>query len=350
MAFMDTTSTSYRWPAEWEEHASTWITWPHNPDDWPGKFEPIPWIYVEIVRWLQYSEPVHILVQNEHEREQIKHLLAQSNVPAWRIALYIVPTNRSWTRDYAPIFVKDVTGRKYALKWFFNGWAKYPDWQADNQAGLTMAQLSRTPVIEMTEQGRPLVLEGGALDNNGSGMILTTEQCLLSQEQERNPGYKREDYERLFSRWLGARKVIWLAGGITGDDTHGHVDDVARFVRKDTIVLARPADRGEPDYDIYEENLRRLKVIAADGSPLGIIELPMPEPRVFNGQRLPASYVNFYVANRVVLVPIFHDPADRVALNTLAELFPGRQVVGIYCGDLILGLGALHCLTMQEPA
>jgi agmatine deiminase len=342
--------SNYHWPAEWERHAATWIAWPHNEDDWPGKFAPIPWIYVEIVRWLSYSEPVHILVQSEAEGQAAAKLLQRANVPGHDIYFHVVPTNRSWTRDYAPIFVRDVVGKKYALKWRFNGWAKYHDWQDDDAAGREIARLSGVPIVEIEERGKQVVLEGGAIDGNGAGLLMTTEQCLLSAEQVRNPGFERSDYEKLFARWLGVEQVLWLAAGISGDDTHGHVDDVARFIREDTVLLVRPNSHSEPDYQIYEENRDRIKNFTLRRGALQVVEIPLPEPRFFDGQRLPASYANFYIGNRVVLVPTFHDPADRLALNTLAEFFPDREVIGIYSGDLILGLGALHCLTMQEPA
>lgn len=342
-------SNKYRWPAEWEEHAATWIAWPHNHNDWPDKFEPIPWVYAEIIRWLQRSERVHILVPSELVRQQAQRILAKCQVSPHRLSFHVIPTDRSWTRDYAPIFVKDNMDNKLALKWAFNGWAKYPDWQQDNQAGYEIARLSGTKLLEVIDKGKPVVLEGGAIDGNGAGIIMATEECLLSQEQERNPGFEREDYERLWTTWLGAKKIIWLAGGITGDDTHGHIDDVARFAGQDVVLLVRPSDRNHRDYDLYQENLHRLRSFTWEHKSWRIVELPMPEPRVFDGQPLPASYANFYIANDVVLVPLYHDPADRLALNIFADLFPDRQVVGIYCGDLILGLGALHCLAMQEP-
>ncbi|MCS7015711.1 MAG: agmatine deiminase family protein [Gemmatales bacterium] len=346
---MSSGSQQYRWPAEWEAHAATWLAWPHHEEDWPGKFAPVPWVYAEIIRWLSQSETVHLLVPSEAHAHQARHILEQSGVAEHQVVLHQVPTNRCWTRDYAPLFVQEASGKKVALKWRFNGWAKYPDWQQDDAAGCAIARLSGVPMREVTYQGRAVVLEGGAVDSNGQGVLLTTEQCLLSEEQQRNPGFSRRDYEHLFSQWLGATSIVWLAGGISGDDTHGHVDDVARFVRADTVALVRPAGRHHPDFEVYQENLRRLKSASQAGRPLELVELPAPQPRIFRGQVLPASYANFYLANRVVLVPLYNDPADRIALNLLAELYPERQVVGIYCGDFILGLGAVHCATMQEP-
>jgi len=341
----------YRWPAEWEKHCATWIAWPHNQEDWPGKFEPIPWVYAEIVRWLVRSEPVHILVQGAAHQHVALGVLESAHVPLDRITFHIVPTNRVWTRDYAPIFVHDHQRRKQALKWCFRGWSKYPDWYDDDHAGEEIAKIAQANLIRVTYQGKPVVLEGGAIDGNGAGVILATEECLLSAEQQRNPGFTHRDYETLFREWLGAQRVLWLARGLVGDDTHGHIDDVARFANPDTILLVKPADRNDPNYLVYEENYQRLqRQLQREGLPWQIVELPMPAPRLFRGQRLPASYANFYIGNHVVLVPTFNDPADRIALNLLAELFPDRSVVGIYSGDLILGLGALHCLTMQEPA
>jgi agmatine deiminase len=343
-------NVTLNWPAEWQQHCATWIAWPHNHDDWPNKFEPIPWVYAEIVRWLRHSETVHILVRDAAEERTATRVLEFSHVPVHGIRFHHVRTNRVWTRDYAPIFVYDHRGHKVALKWQFRGWSKYPDWQDDNEAGLEIAKLTQASVVHVSYQGRPVVLEGGAIDSNGAGVILATEECLLSEQQQRNPGFGREDYEKLFQDWLGARQVIWLARGLLGDDTHGHIDDIARFAGPDTILLVKPTDRQDPNYAIYEENYELLrKQLPATGRSWRIVELPLPEPRFFQGQRLPASYANFYVANRVVLVPTFNDPADRAALNVLGELFFDRTVVGIYSGDLILGLGALHCLTMQEP-
>ena len=342
-------STPARWPAEWEPHEATWIAWPHNAEDWPGKFEPIPWIYVEIVKQLHRVGRVRILTTATTE-EQARTLLQRAGVDGSRIDFVRQPTNRVWTRDYAPFFVKDAEGHVLPVKWRFNAWAKYDNWQDDDEAGRQIAQLSAQQLYP-TWHGQPIVLEGGSVDSNGRGTMLTTEECLLSPDQARNPRLSRSELEQAFGQFLGIRKVLWLNRGIVGDDTHGHIDDLARFVAADTVVVVQEDNKNDPNYEPLREDWARLQRLTnADGHKLRVLKLPMPEPVWFDGQRLPASYANFYVTNRLVLVPLFHAPQDRQALNLLAEVFPGRDVVGIFCGDLVWGLGTLHCLTMQEPA
>ncbi len=253
--------------------------------------------------------------------------------------IFHIPTNRSWTRDYCPLFVKS---RRIAIThWRFNGWAKYSNFERD--CAIPQA-LTRILSLERIETG--LVLEGGSIDGNGAGKLLTTEECLLSDVQARNPGVSRRALEAAFRKFLGVTEVIWLNRGIAGDDTHGHVDDLARFTSRDTVVTVVEPDRADANHDPLKENLARLR----SRRDLRVATLPMPEPVYFNGQRLPASYANFYIANRIVLAPVFGDPNDRIALNTLSRLFPGRAVIGIPCRDLVLGLGTLHCMTMQQPA
>jgi agmatine deiminase len=266
------------------------------------------------------------------------------------------PTNRGWTRDSGPIFVRDPEGRVGITNWSFNAWAKYSDWQLDDQVPGRVAELlglaEWQPSVELPDGSvRRLVLEGGSIDANGAGALLTTEECLLSDGQQRNPGVSREQLERAFHDYLGIEQVIWLDRGIAGDDTHGHIDDISRFVAPATIVTAVEPNASDPNHAPLAENLGRLKAARTlSGSQFTLVELPMPRPVVFRGQRLPASYANFYVANELVLVPTFHDPNDRVALNILAEVFPGREVIGIHSVDLVWGLGALHCMTQQQPA
>ncbi len=343
----------WRMPAEWEPHEATWIAWPHNRDDWPGKFPVIPWVYAEIVRRLHQSETVRILVNRPHGARAAQQVLEQFSLDWSRIILIPVPSDRVWTRDYLPTMVLGEDGYPRWVKWRFNAWAKYPNWQRDNAAALRVgAHLDRPapcygPVFE---NGAEVVLEGGAIDVNGQGLLLTTEECLLSDVQQRNPGAARQDYERVFAKYLGVRKVLWLGRGIAGDDTHGHIDDLARFVGPRTVALVQEEDRGDVNYEPLRENAERLRAMTdLDGRPLEVVPLPMPAPLTLRGQRLPASYANFYVANDRVLVPTFNDPNDRRALNTLAELFPGRTVVGIHAVDLVWGLGTLHCLTQQQP-
>ncbi len=324
----------WRMPAEWEPHEATWLAWPHERSDWPGKFAPIPWVYGEIVKRLGRVEKVRIIVEDAALEKSARRVLAKCAADMSAVEFFRWPTNRSWTRDYCPIFVRNDSGEIAITNWLFNGWAKYDNWREDNRIPHRVARR-----FKGTQELDPaIVLEGGSIDVNGAGLLLTTEECLLSESvQVRNPGLGRTDLERYFAEYLGIRQTIWLKQGIAGDDTHGHIDDVARFVDEKTIVtVVDPA---------LEENLKILK-----RSGLRVVTLPMPAPVYFDGQRLPASYANFYIANGLVLVPTFNDPNDRVALNTLAKLFPSREVTGIYCGDLVLGLGTLHCMTMQQPA
>jgi len=346
----------FRMPAEWEPHAATWIAWPHNENDWPGKFEPIPWVYAEIVRHLARAEHVHIIIENAALEAKARKVLKMADAPLDNVTFHRWRTNRVWTRDSGPIFVREVESRKQvALAWQFNAWAKYDDWKLDaklpihigNKLGYTVVAPA---AVGADDWARRVVLEGGSIDVNGCGSMLTTEECLLSETQQRNPGVTREELEFLFNLFLGVRKVIWLGNGIAGDDTHGHIDDLARFVSKDTVVTVVEKDRGDVNYAPLQDNLKRLnRATDQNGKRLNVVELPMPAPVIFEGRRLPASYANFYIANGLVLVPTFNDPNDRVALSTMASLFPKRKVVGIHCGDFIWGFGALHCMTQQEP-
>ncbi|HNY39373.1 MAG TPA: agmatine deiminase family protein [Bryobacteraceae bacterium] len=339
----------FRMPAEWEPHKATWLAWPHERTDWPGKFEPIPHLYAEIVRILSRHELVNILVPLKG-RAAVRALLKKAG--AWNdsVNLFEVETNRSWTRDFLPTWVLGPDHTKVAVKWHFNGWAKYKNWRADDDAGHRAAKLAKTPDVFPDFSGRRVVLEGGSIDVNGAGSLLTTEECLLSDMQQRNPGLERGQIEALLDGWLGASNVIWLNRGIAGDDTHGHVDDIARFVSRNTVVATYEQDHAETNYAPLRENYDILRQAKDErGVSLKVVQLPMPKPVYYDDQRLPASYANFYIANEVVLVPTFHDPNDRAALNILARLFPGREVIGIHAVDLVLGLGTLHCMTMQEP-
>lgn len=352
--------TQYSLPAEWFPHVCTWLAWPHEQSDWPGKFEPIPHLYAEIVRLLVEAEAVRILVQ-PGQQAGVRRLLKASAVDPARVSLIPLATDRSWIRDYAPIFVHGEHGAVVASDWVFSGWAKYRNWEADNAVptrlarrlakdGVTSEVISYLPADGSPPRG--VVLEGGAIDSNGAGCLLTTEQCMLSRKvQVRNPGMTREQLEEVFFEALGAAKVLWLGEGIAGDDTHGHVDDVARFVDEQTIVACVEPDPHDPNHGPLADNLKRMQSFRdARGRRFKVVKLPMPRPVVYAGQRLPASYANFYIANGLVLVPQFNDPADTLALETLAEAMPDRRVQGVYCRDLILGLGALHCMTMQQPA
>jgi agmatine deiminase len=345
----------YRMPAEWEPHEATWLAWPHNPEDWPGKFQSIPWLYVEIVRLLAERERVQLIVENVATQKRVGAMFRRAGVNLDQVSFHKWLTDRGWMRDSGPIFVRNAEGRVGLTHWRFNGWAKYDDWHLDEKIPGRVAKLlgipSWQPSIQNQNGAKHMVLEGGSIDVNGAGALLTTEECLLSDLQQRNPGVSREQLEQVFADYLGVDQVIWLGRGIAGDDTHGHVDDIARFVAPDTIIAAVERSTSDPNHEPLEENLRRLKAArTASGKQFTVVELPMPRPIVFRGQRVPASYANFYIANGVVLVPTFHDPNDRVALNALAQVFPDREVIGVHSVDLIWGLGALHCMTQQQPA
>lgn len=346
----------YRMPAEWDPHDATWLAWPHNPEDWPGKFQAIPWLYADIVRLLAARERVHILVDDARAAQRVSGMLERAGAELDQVSLHCWPTDRSWTRDTGPIFVRNAEGRVAITNWRFNGWAKYDNCTFDDQFPVRATSLLEfeewQPYIALPD-GPPhrIVLEGGSIDTNGEGTMLTTEECLLSDVQQRNPGISREQLEQTFHDFLGIEQVLWLNRGIAGDDTHGHVDDITRFVAADTIITAVEPDTADPNHEPLAENLARLKTARTrEGKQFNVVELPMPRPVVFQGQRLPASYANFYIANGLVLVPTFHDSNDRIALNILAELFPGREVIGIPCVDLVWGLGTLHCMTQQQPA
>jgi len=338
--------TEYRLPAEWEPHAATWIGWPHNVTDWPGKFPPIPWVYGEIVRALARGEVVRILVDSAAQQTQASRILTKVGVDLARVDFLRFPTNRGWTRDFGPIFVRGEKGLAIA-RFHFNAWAKYKDWKKDDRVPVLAAKQLKLPLVDAK-----VVLEGGSIDVNGRGTLLTTEECLLDPKvQTRNPGLSRYEIENVFRDTLGVTNTLWLGKGIAGDDTHGHVDDLCRFVKPGTVVLCREEDPKDANYKPLAENRERLLGMHLEkGASIEVIDLPMPAPLYFDGVRLPASYANFYIANAAVLVPTFNDPKDRIALGMLAELFPDRPVVGIHAVDLVWGLGTLHCLTQQEPS
>ena len=364
----------YRMPAEWEPHAATWLAWPHYQGDWPGRFEPIPWVYAEIIRNLANHERVELSVNNAVAARQARRVLERADALSNNIRFHHWPTNRVWLRDSGCIFLKCGAGTParenptapLALKFRFNAWAKYSNWRYDDKVGSLMAKFKnptsraknaremghtvRTQEIHPLSGGKRIVLEGGSIDVNGAGTILTTEECLLSKIQERNPHMTRVHYEKAFADYLGAPHTIWLGRGIVGDDTHGHVDDLTRFVSKNTVVTMVEPNSKDPNHAPLRANLRRLQAARnQEGRQLTVVELPMPQPVIFEGRRLPASYANFYIANGVVLAPVFNRPNDRIALNTLVELFPSREIVPIYSGDFIWGLGAMHCMTQQQP-
>jgi agmatine deiminase len=339
-------------PAEWERHDATWIGWPHHEQDWPGKLEAVRWAYAEIVRVLADHERVEILCQDDAVRASAGAMLRAHDVAMQRVNLITVATDRVWLRDAGPSFVWNENGEVEMVAWDFNGWAKYDNYRRDRTIPDAIQRATGLPMTRAMRPGASdgrLVLEGGGIDVNGQGRILVTEEWLLSGMQVRNPGLTRSDYEAVFAKYLGCHDTIWLGNGCVGDDTHGHVDDVARFVSFDTVVLAYEADPLDANHESSLDNLERLRHAAAH-QPLNVVLVPYPRPVMMDGQRLPASYANFYVANDVVLVPTFNDANDRAALGIIASLFPGRSVVGIHAVDLVWGLGTLHCLTQQQPA
>ncbi|HEV2177006.1 MAG TPA: agmatine deiminase family protein [Terriglobia bacterium] len=350
-------------PAEWERHEATWLAWPHHRADWPGKFSPIPWVFGEIVRALvagasgerrESQEIVRILVNSMAHEARARAVLGRTGADAGRVDFFRVPTNRGWTRDFGPIFIRRGGPEpEVAVAGFrFNAWAKYPDWRKDSAVAARVARALRCRVFPARARGRAFVLEGGSIDVNGRGTLLTTEECLLdTKTQPRNPGLTRREVEGALADYLGATNVLWLGCGIAGDDTHGHVDDVCRFVGPRTAVLCREDNPRDANYAPLEENRERLEgMTLEDGRKIEVVPLPMPAPLFFRGQRLPASYANFYMANAAVLVPTFNDPNDRIALGVLSEVIRDRPVVGIHAVDLVWGLGTLHCLTQQQPA
>lgn len=351
-------------PAEWEPHRATWLAWPHFQGDWPGKFEPIPWVFAEIIRNLAKHEQVELIVSNAVAGRRARRVLERAAGWSDNIRFHRWPTNRIWLRDSGCIFLTrreagarpdsrerpSQPGPGLTLKFRFNAWAKYSNWRYDDRIGTLMAKASHYREIHPLSLGQRIVLEGGSIDVNGAGTILTSEDCLLSKEQCRNPHMARVHYEKAFADYLGAANTIWLGRGIFGDDTHGHVDDLSRFVNKTTVITMVEPNSKDVNHAPLRANLRRLQAARdQDGRQLNVVEIPMPQPVVFEGRRLPASYANFYIANSVVLAPVFNRPNDRIALDTLAHLFPTREIVPIYSGDFIWGFGAMHCMTQQQP-
>lgn len=354
----------FRWPAEWEPQRATWLAWPHNADDWPGKFQGIEWVFCEIIRRLAETERVALLVESEAAGRAALTTLASVGTEVASVELLVAPTNRSWTRDYVPTWlVRSSSGgpassgtvsgpRLGAVKWRFNGWARYPNHERDEAAGERVARTQTSacwwPQRSAADAAR-FVLEGGAIDGDGEGTLLTTSDCLLGRVHERNPGLDQAAIERVLSDYLVVDKVLWLPAGIAGDDTSGHVDDLARFVAPARVLLARETNSKDENYLPLERAREMLSGERdAKGRRIEVIALPMPSARYQDGQRLPASYANFLIANGLVLVPTFNDPQDRQVLGLLSELFPDREVVGIHCLDLVWGLGSIHCSTHQE--
>ena len=341
---------SFRLPSEWSPHEATWIGWPYNKSDWPGKFSPIPYVYAEIVKYISRGEKVRIFVQSKDHRLKAQKVLKDCDVSLSNVEFYIKKTDRGWLRDSGPMFVKD--GKEtVAVDFKFNAWAKYDDYKLDDKIPSFISQKLNLKRIVAEHNGKQVVLEGGAIDTNGKGTLITTKECLLDEKvQTRNPGFTKQDYFEVFKKYFGVSNVIWLGKGIVGDDTHGHVDDLCRFVSDDTAVLVSEENSSDENYYLLKENNERLQnIFLPNGTKLNVVPLPMPSPQIFKGQRLPASYANLYISNYAVLVPTFNDPNDRIALGILSELFPDRKVIGIHSVDLVWGLGTLHCLTKEQP-
>jgi agmatine deiminase len=345
----------YALPAEWELHEATWLSWPQNAADWPGRMNAIHWVYGEIVRKLALGEEVRILVGSKAVEARARGVLESVRADLGHVAFFRYPTDRGWMRDSGPIFLRRTTRRGLEtaiVDFHFNGWARYDNWREDRKVPQRVSRALGLPMFDARVGGRKFTLEGGGIDANGRGTLLTTEECYLDPEtQVRNPGLVREEFEDALRRYLGVKNILWLGRGIVGDDTHGHVDDICRFVNPTTVVIPQCRDPHDVNYRPLAENFERLQDMRLqDGSKIQVEPLPMPAPLYWRDHRLPASYANFYIANAAVLVPTFNDPADRQALGTLAELFPDRPVVGIHAVDLVLGFGTLHCLTQQQPA
>ncbi len=338
-------SLGFRMPAEWEKHTATWLAWPHHKADWPGKFGPIPWVFTEIARYITQSENLRLLVKDNAAKAEARKHLAMANVDLDKVQFFEIPTNRGWMRDCGPIFLKNRKGEKAFLNFRFNGWAKYRNHQHDNNVPAGLNKKLKLREFIPVHKGKQVVMEGGAIEVNGRGTVIVTEECLQSKIQERNPGFSKGDYEQVFADYLGADNTIWLGKGIVGDDTHGHIDDITRFANADTIITVVEQDKKDANQSLLRNNLKILRKTKFD-----VIEIPMPKPVIFDGTRLPASYANFLITNKFVLVPTFNDANDRVALNILAEVFPKHEIIGIHAVDLVWGLGTIHCLTQQEPA
>jgi len=339
--------TKYRFPSEWEKHEATWIAWPHNKNDWPGKFTSIKWVYGEIVKAIPPAEKVKIIVQSEKQKSEVINVLKSSHTFSEQVEFIKFKTDRGWLRDISPIYVKNTeTNKLEQISFRFNAWAKYEDYKKDEKFPAFISNKYNIKNTDAIHKNKKVVLEGGSIDTNGKGILITTRECLLDEKiQVRNDGFTEKDYEEVFYKYLGIKKVVWLNKGIAGDDTHGHVDDVCRFVNKNTVVTADEENPKDENYKPLKENLEILK----GEKRLNVVKLPMPEPLYFKNQRLPASYANFLIANGSVLVPTFNDENDRNALGILSELFPNRNVIGIHAVNLVWGLGTIHCLTKEQP-
>ena len=338
-----------RFPAEWEHQKGILLCFPHNGNDWPGKYQAVQWAYIEFIKKVTCYETVYLMVASEMLQHKVTEMLQNADVNLERVDFILHKTNRSWMRDSGPIIVKNELGNREAISFNFNSWAKYPNYQLDRKVPIMVAEHLEIPLTEAYYKRKKVVLEGGAIDANGRGTLLTSEECLLHPSiQVRNPGFTKDDYEAVFLEYLGVTNVSWLGDGLYGDDTHGHIDDLCRFVNEDTILTVVENNPEDANYQPLQYNLKRLKAAKLEnGTSPKVIELPMPKKMVFENLRLPASYANFLILNGAVLVPTFNDATDRIALTILSECFPGREIIGISAVDLIWGFGSLHCLSQQ---
>jgi len=343
-------TSNRRFPAEWEKQQGILLCFPHNGNDWPGKYEAIQWDFVEFIKKVATFEHVFLIVADEKLKVKVTGMLETATVKMTNISFLIHKTNRSWMRDSGPIIVQNGAKRE-ALNFNFNGWAKYKNIKLDKLVPSKVGKFLKLPVTQVVYNGKPVIVEGGAIDVNGCGTLLTSEECLMHPDiQVRNPGFTKADYEAVFKEYLGITNVIWLGNGIEGDDTHGHIDDLCRFINEDTIITIVESDSKDNNYKPLQDNLKRLQNAKLEnGKSPKIVELPMPKRIDFDGLRLPASYANFLILNNCVLVPIFNDSNDRIALNIIADCFPEREIIGINAINLIWGFGTLHCLSQQIP-
>ena len=338
----------YRMPAEWEKQKSTWVAWPHNKKDWPNKFELIPDIFAQIIAKISKFQKVNILIENKNLKKKIYLILKNYLANTKNINYTICKTNRAWLRDSFPIFVKNKLNQKVLIDWGFNSWAKYKNFNHDNKIGIKIKKFLNLDSVKPKFKNRRIILEGGSIDVNGKGVLLTTRECLQSKIQERNIGFKRKDYEEIFKKFLGIKKVLWLNKGIVGDDTHGHIDDIARFVTSKKIFIAYEKNKNDVNYKKLRENYQIIQKLNKK-KEFKIIKIPMPNAKYIDGVRVPASYLNFYIANRIVLVPVFSDEKDKKIIKIFKKHFKNRKIIPIDCSLLIWGFGAIHCMTQQEP-
>ena len=343
------TNSHFRMPAEWEKQQSTLIGWPYNKDDWPDKFKNIPEVFAKIVSKITMSQKVNLLIKETKSKNLIKKLLLKNNTKMHNVKFIICKTDRVWMRDTGPIFVKNKKNKNILLNWKFNGWAKYKNYKADDKVNLRIKNHYNGNIITPRFKKRLIVLEGGSIDVNGKGLLLTTKECLLSKIQQRNSFLKIKDYNQIFQKFFGIKKVIWLNKGIEGDDTHGHVDDIARFVTSNKVFIAYENNKKDKNYKNLDENFKILKRVKVNSSRLIIKKIPMPKAIYINKVRVPASYLNFYILNKFVLLPTFNDPKDKIVIKIFKKEFSNRKIIPIDCSELIWGFGAIHCLTQQEP-